>query len=88
MIKPVDAVDRFADCKSLLVSWPPSVTDEDYDAVVRFRGELVIFVGIAGQTGSAKLRDHLDQNYIPLVRLPARSWFWNVGEQVVVFRKK
>lgn len=88
LIKPVEAVDRFLDCKSLLVSWPPSGSDEDYDAVVRFRGEIVIFIGVAGKSGSAKLQDHLDQNYIPLVKLPMRSWFWNVGEQLVVFRKK
>ena len=88
MIKPVDAVDQLTDCKALLLSWPPSGSDEDYDAVVRFRGEIVIFIGIAGKCGSAKLQNHLDQNFIPLVRLPMRSWYWNVGEELLVLRKK
>lgn len=88
LIKPVEAVDGFSDCKSLLLSFPPGGSDEDYDAVVRFRGEIVIFIGINGKTGSDKLRNHLDQNYIPLVRLPMRSWHWNVGEELVVFRRK
>jgi len=88
LIKPVDAVDCFAECKALLVSWPPSGSDEDYDAVVRFRGEIVVFIGVAGKSGSDKLRHHLDQNYIPLVKLPMRSWHWNAGEELVVLRKK
>ena len=88
LIKPVDAVDRFSDCKSLLLSWPPTGSEEDYDAVVRFRGEIVVFVGIPGKCGSAKLNSHLDQNYIPLVKLPMRSWYWDAGEQLVVFRRK
>jgi len=88
LIKPVDAVDRFSDCKSLLLSWPPTGSEEDYDAVVRFRGEIVVFVGIPGKCGSAKLNSHLDQNYIPLVKLPMRSWYWDAGEQLIVFRKK
>ena len=88
LIKPVDAVDRFSDCKSLLLSWPPSVGEEDYDAVVRFRGEIVVFIGVAAKCGSDKLKQHFDQNYIPLVKLPMRSWNWNAGEELVVMRKK
>lgn len=88
LIKPVDAVDRFSDCKSLLLSWPPSVGEEDYDAVVRFRGEIVVFIGVPAKCGSDKLKQHFDQNYIPLVKLPMRSWNWNAGEELVVMRKK
>ena len=88
LIKPVDAVEAFSDCKSLLLSWPPGVGDEDYEAVVRFRGEIVIFIGVDGKCGSEKLKQLFDQSYIPLVKLPMRSWHWNAGEQLVVLRKK
>jgi len=88
LIKPVDAVDRYSDCSTLLLSWPPSATEEDYDAVVRFRGEHVIFAGVVGKCGSAKLQELLAQNYIPMAKLAMRSWFWDAGEELLVLRKK
>jgi len=88
LIKPLDAVETFIDCKTLLMSWPPSNTEEDYDAVVRFRGDQIIFMGIPGKSGSAKLQEHLSQNYIVITTMPMRSWCWNSGEVLQLLRKK
>lgn len=88
LMKPLDAIDAFSDCKTLLMSWPPSNTEEDHDAVVRFRGDKIIFMGVPGKCGSPKLQALLSQNYVIIESVPMRPWYWNSGEELQLLRKK
>lgn len=87
----VSAVEKYNDkCSALFCCWPDYNKDYAYEALIRFTGDTVIYIG-EGKTGSCatdSFFDYLTQNYqkIEIVNT-LQSWPF-VNDSLSIYKKK
>jgi len=86
----VETVRKYNDERSvLLLCWPP-LLDVDHEAIMRFRGKRLIYIGgtPGGKVGSEKCADMLANNWKVVDRLDNKTWFFVKDENVCVYERK
>jgi len=86
----VETVRQHNDERSvLLLCWPP-ISEVDYEAVVRFRGKRLIYIGgtPGGKCGSEKCGDMLTNNWKVVDRMDMKTWFFVNDENCCVYERK
>jgi len=89
-IDAVETVRKYNDeCGILLLCWPP-VLEVDYEAIVRFRGKKLIYIGgrPGGKCGSEKCADMLASSWKEVDRHDMKTWFFVKDENCVIYEKK
>jgi len=89
-IDAVETVRKYNDeCGILLLCWPP-LLEVDYEAIVRFRGKKLIYIGgkPGGKCGSEKCANMLEQAWKEEDRFDMKTWFFVKDENCVVYTKK
>jgi len=87
----VSAVEKYNDkCSVLLCCWPDYNKDYAYEALRRFLGDTIIYIG-EGKTGSCatdSFFDYLTQNYQKLeIENTLQSWPF-VNDRLSIYKKK
>ena len=87
----VSAVEKYnSKCSVLFCSWPDYDKDYAYEALIRFSGDTVIYIG-EGKTGSCatdSFFDYLTQNYQKLeIENTLQSWPF-VNDSLSIYKKK
>ena len=87
----VSAVEKYnSQCSVLFCSWPDYNKDYAYEALIRFTGDTIIYIG-EGKTGSCatdSFFDYLTQNYQKLeIKNTLQSWPF-VNDSLSIYKKK
>jgi len=86
----VETVRKYNDERSiLLLCWPP-LLDVDFEAIGRFRGKRLIYIGgtPGGKVGSEKCADMLATNWKVIDRMDMKTWFFVKDENCCVYERK
>jgi len=86
----VETVRKYNDeCSILLLCWPP-LLEVDYEAIARFRGKRLIYIGgtPGGKVGSEKCADMLAKSWKVVDRMDMKTWFFVKDENCCVYERK